>query len=176
MMTVSVGMFMYAYPMRNAQYLVPIAIFVALYAADAMVVFMRLLRGGSGMLFAVLLLFVWQINMQVNRQKFFWTNGENKAVVSWALTHIPKDAYVLDFEGATIFYRDPYYVCCLPFGQYTTFVSRPFPSLIDVLEKTQTGYIYEGRSGRIAMLSQSEQAYIARVYTKVPGTQFLKRK
>ena len=78
---------------------------------------------------------------------------------------IPQTEYILDLDGRTLYYPNPYYVCCLPFGQHEPFLSRPLPSLVDALERTKTGYVYEGELKRIQTLSPVNQAYIYRNYT-----------
>lgn len=163
---VSVISFMYLYPLRHAQYLIPIAVFVSFYAADAVFLVWQSLRKnktGQAVFFVgfVALLFLFlQVFLSVNRPKLAWDNRQMLEDMKTIWQIIPKDSYVLDLDGRTLYFRDPYYACCLPFGQYAPYLSRPLPSLSEALERTNTQYIYEGQLGRVQTLTQEDQAYI----------------
>lgn len=159
-------MFMYGYPLRHAQYLIPIAIFVAWFTADFVNTLWQYAsrnRFGS-IVFAVCLLAgfsgLFIIHETVTTQKLLMTNDEDKAVIERVLTIIPKDAYVFDLVGSTLHYKDPYYVCCVPYGQWSRYQSRPLPSLPEALEKTNTQFIYQGRLMRTTTLPEADNAYI----------------
>ena len=166
MFLVSIISFMYLYPLRHAQYLIPIAAFVSLYAADGIFLVWQKLRKtttGQVMFFAgfvLLLMFLLQVFFSTNRPKLAWDNREMLTDMKTLWLIIPKDAYVLDLDGRTLYFRDPYYACCLPFGQYKPYLSRALPPLAEALESTHTQYIYEGQLARVKTLSQDDQAYI----------------
>ncbi len=173
---VNVVLFLNWYPMRNAQYLIPIAVFVALYAADALwqgvTACMRrrtITVIAGGILYVVLLAGMYEVNGRVNQPKFLMTNTQDYLVLTSALRNIPKDAYVFDLVGATIYFRDPYYVSGVPFGQWEPYLSRPLPSVTAALEKTDTRYIYEGALGRLQSLPATDVSYILSHYRAVPG-------
>lgn len=161
MLFVSILMFLYGYPLRHAQYLIPIAVFVSLYAADLLVVLEKRVGvlGVIGVFGAMIV-----ISFEVNKPKLAWTNAEDKRILQTAIDTIPKNSYVFDLVGATIYFRDPYYVSGLPFGQYEPYLSRKLPSLEEALDTTQTPYIYEGRLGRIGTLPSKDQTYILKRY------------
>jgi hypothetical protein len=96
----------------------------------------------------------------VNDRKFGWTNQETYTELDRIFAVIPRDAYVLDLDGRTMYYRDPYYACCIPFGQSSQFLSRPLPSLIDALERTKTEYVYQGQLERVNTLPEQDRIYI----------------
>ncbi len=166
--------FMYGYPVRHAQYLIPIAFFVSLYAADLVLAIWRTLRTpGWSIIFALgysaLLVGSWYIYTEVNTPKMGWTNAVDVQTLSFALQTIPKDDYVLDLVGATIYFRDPYYGCCLPFGQYSPYLSKPLPSMAQALANTHTSFIYQGRLFRVHDVSLEDQQFITRHYKTYPS-------
>jgi hypothetical protein len=178
MFLVSIVSFMYLYPLRHAQYLIPIAAFVSFYAADAVfLVWQRMRKNKTGermffVGFIVLLFFLLQVFLSANKPKLAWDNKQMQVDMGKIWDIIPKDAYVLDLDGRTLYFLDPYYVCCLPFGQYEPYLSRPLPSLEEALERTNTQYIYEGQLARVQTLSQEDQTYINahfRADPRVPG-------
>lgn len=158
--------FLYGYPMRHAQYLIPIAVFVAFYAADGLLVLRNALirhKAGRFVIAAGVVVAFFgliDISSRVNSPKMRLTNHEDVSVLENALVTIPKNAYVLDLVGSTIYFRDSYAVCCVPFGQWEPYLSRALPSLADRLEVTQTQYVYQGRLGRLTTLREADQAYI----------------
>lgn len=162
--------FLYGYPLRHAQYLIPIAVFVAFYAADVVLVawnYLNQRQEGRFVFilgFAALCIGIWNVNGQINMPKLMLTNDEDVRILNRAIAMIPKGAYVLDLVGSTIYFADPYYVCCVPFGQWEPYLSRPLPDLPSTLERTHTRYIYQGRLGRVSTLSAANQAYIRAHY------------
>jgi len=155
--------FMYGYPLRHAQYLIPIAAFVAFYVADGLRMLER--RGRWGEVAAVSLIAVMAItSYQVTKPKLLLTNADDLNTQRIIKQVIPEGAYVFDLVGATIFYKDPYYVSAVPFGQWEQYLTRPLPSVITALEGTHTRYIYQGKLSRVSALSPKDQEYILRTY------------
>ncbi len=161
--------FMYGFPLRHSQYLIPIAVFISFYAADGVYVLWQNIRGlwtravALG-LYIIMLLFLYTLCVEVNQPKLAWTNREDIKSVKHAIAVIPKDAFVLDLVGQTLFFRDPYPVCCTPFGQWAGYLSRPLPSLSGALVQTKTYYIYDGAGGRINTLPAADQEFIRRYF------------
>jgi hypothetical protein len=183
MFVVSVVTFMYGFPLRHSQYLIPIAVYIALYAADgiylARVAFDRI-RSGIVIFTIVYICFLFAVfdtATLVNMPKFAWNNQQDTNSVTLLHQMIPANAYVLDLMGTSLYFRDPYPICCVPFGQWQSFMSRPLVPLFQVLESTQTKYIYEGRLDRIHDLQPSDGVYITEHFSKVSGFEGLwKRK
>lgn len=165
--------FLYGYPLRHAQYLIPIAVFVAFYAADVILAawnYLNQKREGRFVFvlgFAALCIGIWNVNGQINTPKLMLTNDEDVRILDRVIAMVPEGAYVLDLVGSTIYFADPYYVCCVPFGQWEPYLSRPLPDLPSALERTRTRYIYQGRLGRVSTLSAANQAYIRAHYRSV---------
>lgn len=179
---IPVALYILFYPMRHAQYLIPIAVFVAWYVADGLqLVWEKVRKSAIGrgvfvLVFMVVGAYLITLARDVNRPKLSWTNQEELAMLRKILTTIPPETYILDLVGLTLYFRDPYYACCLPFGQYKPFLSRPLPSLVQALEKTQTRYIYQGKLGRLATLTSEDQAYITAHFTPLVGEELLVRR
>lgn len=159
--------FMYGYELRHAQYLIPIAVFVALFTADGIrkigvigpataklcgVKALGVIGPVTASLYGVKVLgglvLLWgmlQVFVAVNQPKMAWTNEQDYLRLERVLATVPKDATVFDLVGATIFYNDPYYVSAVPFDQWQRYLSRPLPTLL--LPKGT--YIYRDKLGRM---------------------------
>lgn len=176
-----IATFIYGYPMRHAQYLIPVAVFVAFYAADLMNILWVAFsdRRVYRMVFAVgflgCLLFLNHINGSVNGPKLAFTNAEDMYALQYVLATIPRNAYVFDMVGSTIYYKDSYYVSGVPFGQWEQYLSRPLPSLRGALEQTKTKYVYQGRLGRVEGLLPIDSAYIRDQFTPSVNAELLIR-
>ncbi len=165
------------FPLKHSQYLIPIAIFIAVYTADAILVFLRWVRrhgrrigaiGAIGMIGGTALLFGLE-NREVNAPKLGFSNTDQMKEI-WRLRDtIPRGVEVVDFEGRLVFWRDAYEICCLPFGQFTRYLSRPPKPLRDVLEEKKVPYIFQGKTGRLGYLSAEDQWYIRTYYQPVAG-------
>jgi len=163
-------------PLKHTQYLIPIAVFVAFYAADAVDMLWRKVLGSN--IFAAasfLTLFIiglgglWRVFVVVNTPKLAWTNADTIKELTTLFRTIPTTEYILDLTGQTIYYKHPYVACCLPIGQSAPYLSRPLPSLAQALEKTKTKYIFEGGLTRTNTLLPDDQAYIAAYYLPHPA-------
>lgn len=151
-----IAAFMYGYELRHAQYLIPIAIFVSLYVADGLVdgeeYLSKVLRLPKVLkktipivLFSAVVWGVGVIFLSVNQPKLAWTNRDDYARLERVLATVPKDSYIFDLTGATIYYRDPYYVSAVPYGEWKQYLSRPLPAFA-----LPTGtYIYKDKLGRV---------------------------
>jgi hypothetical protein len=162
-------------PLKHAQYLIPIGIFVGYYCADIVVTVWNMAekRPVSRFLFAGAFVtgavFLYQTFLSVNDVKLGWTNNQDISKLTELYGKIPQDSYVLDLDGRMLYTKDPYYACCIPFGQFAEFLSRPLPSLPDALEKTGTKYISQGGLERINTLPQADQQYIYGNYKPLEG-------
>lgn len=158
-------------PLKHAQYLIPTAVFIAWYTADAVYELWRIAKIHivHRILFSICALAtgfgLYVVFGQVNKPKLAWTNSRDMQTVQAIFSYIPKGAHVLDLVGTTLYYPSPYPVCCLPFGQFAQYLSRQLPPLAQTLERTKTPYIYEGAVRRIQTLSYDDQIYIQNHYT-----------
>lgn len=168
---VQIVLYVFSYPLKFPQYLIPAAVLVPLLLADGIGHVWKKVGTYSvtlGMVTALLILGLWgamQTFRAVTLPKFVWTNAPHLGKMKMIFSAIPMDEYVLDLEGRTTYYRDPYYICCLPFGQFAPYLSRPLPSLSAALQKTKTKYIYQAELPRIENLLLDDIAFIKRYYT-----------
>ncbi|MDP1722097.1 MAG: hypothetical protein Q8L37_02715 [Candidatus Gottesmanbacteria bacterium] len=167
-------------PLKHTQYLIPIVVFIAFYAADAVDMLWRrsvelsknhanLLPTGVFLaLFILGSIRLMQVFVAVNSPKRGWTNADTIKQLTMLYKTIPTTEYILDLTGETLYYKHPYVVCCTPFGQSAPYLSRPLPALIEALQKTNTKYIFEGGVKRVTTLLPVDQAYIAAHFLPSP--------
>jgi len=162
-------------PLKHSQYLIPIAVFIAWYAADfAYILGLAACKHSIGLFIylgggVLASLILYQAYGAINQEKLSWTNTEALTYLQNLYKNIPTGEYILDLDGRTLYYPYPYYACCLPFGQSAPFLSRPLPSLAEALEKTKTKYIYQGELKRVDTLQREDQAYINAHYVPQNG-------
>lgn len=157
--------YVFGAPLKHTQYLIPVAVFVVFYIADVMdLLWHRAKQGAPFIVFIGLLtLLTWsgvRAFFSVNIPKL---NSPSSIVLnntSKLLEIIPPGSYVLDLEGRTLYYPYPYYVCCLSFGEFAPYLSRPLPSLSQALMDTKTRYIYQEYIDRIGALPIEDQNFI----------------
>lgn len=161
-------------PLKHTQYLIPIAVFVAFYAADAVDHLWQKFKVVNILTVVFLLttfvgLYVlWSVFVLVNTPKLSWTNADTIKQLTAIYRTIPAAEYILDLTGETLYYRHPYIACCLPVGQSAPYLTRPLPSLSEALEQTKTKYIFEGGLKRTNTLLPVDQAYISVHYLPHP--------
>lgn len=166
-------------PLKHAQYLIPIAPFVAWYTADGINSLWQLMRKKTVtmVIFAGLCMFSlgWLISVfqRVQTPKFALNNREALEALERIFATIPQREYVFDLDGRILYYPDPYYVCCLPFGQFEPFLSQPLPSLSQSLEQQQVRFVYEGPLQRVNTLPSADSAYIHAKYVPHPTIPYL---
>lgn len=163
------------FPLKHSQYLIPIAVFIAYYCADFfLTVGRRMVRWTSGEYMIVACVVIACLVLvkgvrQINQVKLGWGNAMQMAQINALKSTIDSSAEVLDLEGRMLFWKDGYTICCLPFGSFTQFLSRPPRKLSVVLEEKKVPYIYQGDTGRFKTLSAEDQAYIRLAYAPVSG-------
>lgn len=158
-------------PLKHAQYLIPIGVFVAWYVADILQVLWNLVRikpvlagMGAGM-FILLYLFLFDTFKLTNAIKFRWPNEQVQAEIAEVYRKIPPNEPVLDLDGRMLYNPDPYYACCIPFGQFMGFLSRPLPDLPSVLATANVRYINQGELERVKTLPWQWQEPIFKIYS-----------
>jgi len=161
------------FPLKHSQYLIPIAIFIAWYCADFLITIFAWVEKIMGRPAVIILLVLLAIvlgrdTIRVNTTKLTMSNTVQLEQTKTLLAMIPKDGSVLDLDGRLIYWKDPYYICCLPFGSFTQFLTRPPAPLSTVLEEGKVSYIFQGDSGRLWLL-YNDLPYINAHYERVPG-------
>jgi len=162
-------------PLKHTQYLIPIAVFVAFYAADAVDMLWQKFKAVNILTVVFLLTAsvglyaLWSVFVSVNTPKLAWTNADTIKELTILFRTIPTSEYILDLTGQTIYYKHPYVACCLPVGQWTSYLTRPIPSLSEALKKTKTKYIFEGGLTRTNTLLPEDQVYVSAHYLPHPA-------
>ncbi len=167
------------FPLKHAQYLVPIAVFMTFYAAEAVVwmlgrlpAFVKTSAGevgwgrlGGAVVFGWLLIGVVQ---ETNTVKLGWNSGQQKKEFVALQKLIPRETPVVDLDGRLWFARDAYPICCLSFGEFTQFLTRPPVPLAQALAVKKPHYIFQGETNRFSHLHPQDQVYIRENYQPVP--------
>lgn len=155
-------------PLKHAQYLIPISPFIAVYLADFFgSLYRKSNRSYRGLYAGVMLFFLGfmaQTFIQVNKPKLQWNNTDELDKLQNLYQKIPQNEMVLDLDGKLIFNPDAYYACCIPFGQFSRFLTRPLPDLKNVLELNRVKYINQGGLNRVNDLDPKAVDYIRSVY------------
>jgi hypothetical protein len=162
------------FPLKHSQYLIPIALFVAYYCADAVISIFRKIDHivpffGVCAILVIGSYLLATVNIQVNQVKIYWSNTAQMEQLNLLMSAIPRSEEVLDLEGRMLAWKDAYYICCVPFGSFVPYLSQKPPVLRDVLEAKKTRYIYQGDSNRMALLSYDDQTYIRTYFVPVTG-------
>lgn len=161
------------YPNKHTQYLIPIGIFVGLYAADFIVFILNKLERVNRIIpIVILVIFIgilWNVAGLVNTKKLGWGNGLQLHQLRLMQQFIPKDAYVFDLEGRMIFWDQPYYICCLAIGDWIHLISRQPEPIHSMLEEKRVPWIFQGDSRRLYTLPWPDRAYIQEHYIPVEG-------
>lgn len=165
----SVYGYIYYFPLKHTQYLIPIGIFIAFYAADGLTKILKHTSyvGTIGLVGLIILGIV--VNKELNVRKLWWKNFAQLEEYELLLKTIPRDATVVDMEGKMLTWKHGYYVCCLAWGQFGGYLSRPLPSLTESLQKNKVEYIYQGDSGRLGTVLPQDLTYIYQNYFPVDG-------
>lgn len=165
---VSVVLYVMFFPMKHSQYLIPIAVFISIYSADFFALIFRRASIASPIVLIALGLLLARQTTVVNAPKLRISNTVQLAQTEQLRQLVGDNEQVLDLDGRFIYRTDPYDICCLPFGTFVRFLSRPPRPLREVLEAKKVAYIYQGDSGRFWELTD-DLPYIYEHYEKVDG-------
>lgn len=165
------------FPLKHSQYLIPIAIFIAYYAADGIYGVLRppplrifAIRRSLSVIGVVLTAYVLSVaTVQTNQIKLGWTNEVQLSELQKLTSTIDPKAEILDLEGRLLYWKDAYYTCCVSFGSFEGFLSKRPPPVRDVLEANGTPFIWQGDTERLGKLSSADQIYIRDHYVSVEG-------
>lgn len=158
-------------PIKFPQYLIPAAVLVSWYFGDAAFILWTLTRKKRSLSFSFFLLlaiigwYLYRTFNYVHLPKFNWTNTWQLQNLQKIYHTVPKNEYVLDLDGGSIYYPYPYYICCLPFEDFRRLISISLPSLKQSLIKTKTKYIYQGGYDSIRWLSPDDRQFIYQNYS-----------
>ncbi|MFH0749568.1 MAG: hypothetical protein V1917_01465, partial [Candidatus Gottesmanbacteria bacterium] len=166
LLLLSISMYIWFWPMKHAQYLIPSAVLIAYYCADFVYIIWERMKQKwmAACLFLILFLSVLFLFVRgyqiVTMPKLWWRNEGDLKKLERILQVIPKTEPIFDMVGLTVYYPQPYYIAVFPVGQVTSVISLSVPSLISKLEETNTKFIYIGYQARFQTLSHIDQEYI----------------
>ena len=165
--------FMRIFPLKHAQYLMFIVVFVCFYFSDfffrttGLLLSKIKLKKIEGILSSlkeiaaiVFLLFILQIGHNMYKVKIGWTNQRDYEKLQNVLNTIPKEEKVFDLTGGAIFYPNGYFFCCIPYGQYEEALLFPMPSIEKTFENKNTKYVHTGTVDRLGILPGMQKKYI----------------
>jgi len=177
----SILFFVHVMPMKHAQYLIPLAVFVVFYVADGLYLYWKenqktiVHQAGAAVVFGVLLYLLFIGYRLVNEPKHYWGHENQRVQLETILKTIPTTEYLLDFECISLYYPTPYYITCMPVGQITPFLSLTIPTVRERIEETNTHYIYQGPWHRTQELLPEDRDYIAKRFTAIGNGSLLVR-
>ena len=160
--------FVYIFPLKHAQYLIPISPFISIFFAILLEKIMRhrLINQHQTAIIIVVMAFFSFIAKDMYKAKARWTNQATLGNISNILTAIPKEEKVFDLTGETIFFRDGYYFCCLPYGQYDEGIPFQLPSLEKSLRDNNVHFTHVGEENRLGILPAYHQSIVETYYIK----------
>lgn len=157
--------YLHIFPLKHSQYIIAFAPLAAFYFADLVTSISERIQGKkisllfSAVLLTLLILMARETD-RIGKIKITWTNYQTFAYLKTTYSRIPSGSFVFDLYGETLLFKDPYYICCLPYGQYTEAFDFPLPLLSKSLVNTQTKYIYSRDKDRLGVLPSKEQNFI----------------
>lgn len=160
-------------PLKHAQYLIPIGVFVAWYAADFLWEAWKIARTRAwgvriyGMGYVAMVIGGVMLFASSTGPKYNWVNTATLVRLQEYYRQIDPTEYVLDLEGGMFYNPDPHYACCTPFGQFSQYLIRPLESVRSALERTKAPFIYQGELRRLSTLESEDQAYVKSHYAPV---------
>jgi hypothetical protein len=171
--------FVYIFPLKHAQYLIPLAFFISYYFADFIIDISRRLKLSilrAGILIAVLITIV-VIGDGINTEKLKWTNHSTGERINYLTSTLPANAAIFDLTGETVVFRNGYYFCCLPYGQYEEAFRFRTPNIEREMQQRDANYVYKGVTDRLKVLPYNDARYITENFVPiVPDGSLLKRK
>lgn len=177
------------YPLKHAQYLIPVAPFIAFYFADlwesavnklpldfarGRLKSLKLLKTGTTL---ALLVFLVLVSIQMNQKKAAWVNTPTFGKINDLMRIVSADAPIFDLTGESVVFKNGYYFCCLPYGQYEESLYFKLPDIEKELTKRNTNYIYLGTVTRLNEIPLRHAKYIIENFVPVTADKLLlKRK
>lgn len=165
------------FPLKHTQYLMGTSPFVAYFFADFVfgvwdwvkkrklawkVVYMVLL-----LVFIILMAFE---GGKMNEIKASRTKIDSVRFLEEAQKTFVEDEYIFDLTGASLFYKDPYYVCCLPYGEYFEVLGIGLPNLEEALRQHEVKHIFTQFPERVRVLPEQHRLILSKYYTNIPGS------
>jgi hypothetical protein len=101
----------------------------------------------------------------MNRIKASRNFADSQKYLQDTKNNFAEDEYVFDLTGASLFYKDPYYICCLPYGGYTEVIKFQLPDLANALRTKEVKHVFIQYPDRIAALPVEQLRSVQQLYT-----------
>lgn len=168
--------FVKIFPLRHAQYLMPVSVFIAFYFADFLVFLGSDLKVPKSLTLAdkwtnLVCLSVILILFFAGKQMYDWKlrwPGINMQYYQTLFKLLPDGEKVYDLTGETIFSPDGYYFCCIPYGQYEEVLGQK-PDLERELRQNRVKFVYMQNEERLSVLPQAHDKVLRKYYTIYPS-------
>jgi len=169
--------FVKIFPLKHAQYLIPLAPFIAYYFADFIfalwrniekILFNIVRNEGRGHLrisiksayFLLLFIFLGTAGYRMNTRKMAWNNTYTLEKVKMILRAVPKNASIFDLTGESTFFKCGYYLCALPYGQFDEALGIHIPDIANEFKKRDTKFVHVGSASRLYTIPPMQASYI----------------
>ncbi len=170
------------FPLKHTQYLIGASPFVAYFFSEMIFLIWeklennRIVRQGYLLIIAIFIIIVGIEGHRMNTLKARFNNSDSVLFLSEAKKYFTENEYVWDLTGATLFYKDPYYICCIPYGNYWEALRFPLPSLESELLKRSVKYIFVQDKRMVKMLPDEHKNIVNKYYTDIPDTTLVLKK
>lgn len=167
------------FPLKYTQYLIGVSPWVAYFFADFVFGvwdWIKKRKLAWKMVYMVLLLVFIVLAAfeggKMNEIKASRTNADSVRFLEEAQKTFAEDEYIFDLTGASLFYKDPYYVCCLPYGEYFEVLRIGLPNfnLEEALRQHEVKHIFTQFPERVRVLPEQHRLILSKYYTNIPGS------
>jgi hypothetical protein len=158
------------FPLKHTQYFISLAPFIAFYFADFIFSIVTVFEKQKRFAYIAPLIILFVAitagyeGYLMHRIKAQWKDWKTASNFDQITKHVPAGSPMLDLTGESVIYKDPYYICCLPYGQYIEAFSFNLPSMAEALKQTQTAYVYLSVQNRLGILPPQDQVFISNHY------------
>jgi hypothetical protein len=161
--------YIYWLPLKHGQYLMTLSPLVAFLAADMIVRISSVLRFRIVSLLVVgfCVYYIFSAGRAMYETKISWP-GFFRGHYEKLFAMFEKGEYVFDLTGETLFTREGYYFCCIPYGQYDEVLTFNYPDLEKTLRERKVKYIYSQTPDRIGVLPLLHQKTVRDYYVSLP--------
>lgn len=154
--------FVFLYPLKHAQYLIPVAVLIPFYFSDLVFSLLSKIKFYwlKSIILISILFFAGLTAWRMYQVKLLWDNKIAMERLKTVLKTLPPKTPVFDLTGTAVFFPNGYYFCCLPYGQYEEALLFKTPDLEKELEKRGTKYVNIGTADRLDVLPIRQAKFI----------------
>lgn len=170
------------FPLKHTQYLIGVSPFVAYFFSELVFLIWekiknyRIARRSFLLIIAFFIIFIAAEGHRMNSLKARFNNSDSVLFLNEAKKYFTENEYVWDLTGATLFYKDPYYICCVPYGNYWGALRFPMPDLESELTGKNVKYIFVQDKRMLGILPDEHKNIVNKYYTDIPDTTLVLKK